>query len=119
MGPVLSLVSPVAPTDGLGGSGRYWGCEAAARKDMTVSLLEMRDQYEQIKATWRSLPPAEHRVAVSRLQQLRSEAEESPDEGTEQLGVELDDLIAQIGHQVHRQHGTPVAPSYGESSDAM
>src|SRR3954470_13656876 len=88
------------------------------RRGGQMTLLEMRLEYERIKGTWRSRPPAEHRFDLARLQELHHAATDSVDDGTEQLTVEIDDLIAQIEHLSGR---TPAAPSssFNEPSDAM
>ena len=83
-----------------------------------MTLLEMRQEYDQIRVHWRSRPPAEHRFDLSRLGELRHLAEESDDEGTEQLLVELEDLIAQIAHS-GPSHRLIRQSSYNEPSDAM
>lgn len=83
-----------------------------------MTLLEMRLEYEKIRGSWRGRPPAEHRFDIDRLRELLREADESADEGTEQLVVEIDDLIGQISHSgaaVHHPHTT----AYNEPSDAM
>ncbi len=83
-----------------------------------MTLWEMRQEYDQIRSHWRSRPPAEHRFDLIRLGQLRTEAEESRDEGTEQLLVELEDLIAQIAHS-GPHHRIRRQTAYNEPSDAM
>jgi hypothetical protein len=83
-----------------------------------MSLLDMRREYEQIRSSWRSRPPAEHRFDLARLGEMRTAAEESNEEGTEQLLVELEDLIAQIAH--HRPaHHLMRQSAFVEPSDAM
>ncbi len=84
-----------------------------------MTLLEMRMPYEQIKKGWRAHPPAEHRFDLERLQQLQHQAQDSADEGTEQLSVEIDDLIGQItSSSIHAPHA-PAAGGFVEPSDAM
>jgi hypothetical protein len=83
-----------------------------------MTLLDMRREYERIRNSWRSRPPAEHRFDLARLGELRTEAEESNDEGTEQLLVELEDLIAQIAHHGPQHHLTRQS-SFVEPSDSM
>jgi len=83
-----------------------------------VTLLEIRLEYERIKGSWRGRPPAEHRFDIEQLRQLLREANESPDEGTEQLAVEIDDLVGQIGHAAGGAHPTH-STRYIEPSDAM
>ncbi len=83
-----------------------------------MTLVDMRQEYEQIRGSWRSQPPAEHRFALARLGELRSQAEESIEEGTEQLLVELEDLIAQVAHS--GPHAALTRQSrFNEPSDAM
>jgi hypothetical protein len=83
-----------------------------------MTLLTMRQEYEQIRGAWRSRPPAEHRQDLDRLRALRAAAVDSPDEGTEQLVVEIEDLMGQISHTslpLQRDRQT----AYHEPSDAM
>ncbi len=82
-----------------------------------MALLDMRREYEQIRNGWRSRPPAEHRFDLARLGELRTEAEESIDEGTEHLLLELEDLIAQIAH--HRPQPHARQTDFNEPSDSM
>jgi len=83
-----------------------------------VTLLDMRLEYEQIRGSWRAKPPADHRFDLARLTELRHRAEESADEGTEQLVVEIEDLVAQIAHSGPHHHLLRQS-SYNEPSDAM
>jgi hypothetical protein len=83
-----------------------------------MTLLDMRREYEQIRGSWRSRPPAEHRFDLARLGEMRTEAEESNDEGTEQLLVELEDLIAQIAHH-GPHHRLSRQTAFVEPSDSM
>jgi hypothetical protein len=83
-----------------------------------MTLLTMRQEYEQIRGSWRSRPPAEHRFDLARLRELRTAAVDSVDQGTEQLVIEIEDLIGQIQHTslpVQRDRQT----AYHEPSDAM
>ncbi len=83
-----------------------------------MTLLTMRQEYDEIRGSWRSRPPAEHRVDLDRLRALRAAAIESADEGTEQLVVEIEDLMGQISHtSLPQQRDRQTA--YHEPSDAM
>jgi hypothetical protein len=88
------------------------------RRGGQMTLLEMRLEYERIRGTWRSRPPAEHRFDLARLQELHHSAADSVDEGTEQLAVEIDDLMGQIEHS-GGGHPCAHSSSFNEPSDAM
>lgn len=83
-----------------------------------MTLVAMRQEYDDIRGSWRLRPPAEHRLDIARLTALRVAAEESSDEGTEQLVIEIEDLIGQIAQTaLPRQRDRQTA--YHEPSDAM
>lgn len=83
-----------------------------------MTLMAMRQEFDEIRAGWRSRPPAEHRLDVERLTALRVAAEESSEAGTEHLVVEIEDLIGQIAQtSLPRQRDRQTA--YHEPSDAM
>lgn len=84
-----------------------------------MTLLDMRLTYEAIKSSWRSRPPSEHHLDLARLRELKAQAAGSEDDGTSQLAVEIDDLMAQIGNQGKAPHAPAVAPTFLEPSDAM
>ena len=83
-----------------------------------MTLLEMRLEYERIKGTWRSRPPAEHRFDLTRLQELHHGATDSAEDGTEQLAVEIDDLMGQIEHSGGGRRAA-TSSTFNEPSDAM
>lgn len=83
-----------------------------------MTLVAMRQEFDEILLGWRSRPPADRRTDVQRLTALRAAAEESSDAGTEQLVVEIEDLIGQIAQTgLPRQRDRQTA--YHEPSDAM
>lgn len=83
-----------------------------------MTLLDMRLEYEQIRARWRSRPPAEHRFELAALAELRERAEASTDGGTEQLVIEIDDVVSQIGGS--GAHPAAARQSrFNEPSDSM
>ncbi len=83
-----------------------------------MTLLTMRQEFDRIREGWRSRPPAEHHLDLERLTALRTAAEQSTDDGTEQLTVEIEDLIGQISQTgLPRQRDRQSA--YHEPSDAM
>lgn len=83
-----------------------------------MTLQDMRQEFDHIRSSWRSRPPAEHRFDTQRLRELRTAAVDSTDEGTEQLVVEIEDLIGQISHtSLPQQRDRQTA--YHEPSDAM
>jgi hypothetical protein len=84
-----------------------------------VTLLDVRLEYESIKSGWRSRPPSQHNGDLTRLRQLKQELDESTAEGTEQLSIEIDDLIAQVAHQGSRMVHPSYQTNYIEPSDAM
>jgi len=65
-----------------------------------VTVEQMRARYEEIKQSWRSESGRELDESVHELARLADQAQAAPDEGTEALQTEIEDLIEGISRRV-------------------